>query len=170
MIAPSSGAPSRVLRRVEEFLPKTASTRTMSCTTGRRTLLCVAALAAFGHRTEAAGFCQDDDGGGGSGDFVACLKAKAIAALDRASRVHALPIAGTAVTLVREPQQHREQRSDEPAAAAATVTERELLSKPDAALDAMLYDKAVELLRGRSLRVGLSELATGTEEGKHARH
>lgn len=125
----------------------------------RAQLLCVVALAfARGHRTDAAGTCLQGDG-----DLVACLKAKAIAALDRASRVPAIPIVGSAVTLVRD-RGHREQRTGDPAPAA--VAERDLLSEPDAALDAMLRDKAVELLRGRSLRVALSELVTGGEEGK----
>lgn len=98
----------------------------------------VAALAASG----TAGSCGD-------GDFVTCLKAKAVAALDDAGRADVLPLAGP-VTLVRDGPP----RPD--VAAAAPVAERELRAKTDAELDAMLYDKAYGLFAGRSLRVGPS--------------
>jgi len=51
------------------------------------------------------------------------------------------------------------------------VSELELQSKPDDALNNMLYDKAVRLLSGRVVKVGLPEvtpdqLRTVLEEGK----
>ncbi|VVC33487.1 Protein of unknown function DUF1676 [Cinara cedri] len=122
-------------------------------------LACVAALA-FGRGSDAfCGLRADGDGddggggGGGTGDFVSCLKAKAIATLDRLSRADALPLADS-VTLVRD-EDHRRRRSDD---RPAVPSERELLSKPDDVLDRMLYDGAVGLLSGRAVRVGLPEL------------
>jgi len=130
--------------------------------------VCLAVVLALGHRAEA--FCGlrsgDGDQGGGVEDFVTCLKAKAIATLDRMSMDDSLPLTGS-VTLVRGDSAHRRQRSDQ----GPVVIERELLSKPDDALNRMLYDKAVALFSGRVVKVGLPEvtpdqLRTAFEEGK----
>lgn len=143
----------------------------------RLTLVCVGvALASFGHhRTEAFCGLRPDDGGG-EGDFVTCLKAKAIATLDRVSRADHVPLTGF-ISLVRdtavEPQAHRQQRSDgdnDNDNGVGPTAERELRSKPDATLDRMLYDKAVGFFSGRAVRIGLPEftpdqLRTALEEG-----
>lgn len=115
-------------------------------------LACVAALA-FGRRSEA--FCGGGDGGGGTDDFVTCLKVKAIATLDRLSRADALPLTGS-VTLVRNDDGgHRRRRSDD---RPSVPSERELLSKPDGVLDRILYDRTVGLFSGRAVKIGLPEL------------
>lgn len=126
----------------------------MSCRR-RLALVCVAALA-FGRRSEA--LCGLGSADGGADDLVACLKAKAIVAMDRASRADAIPLAGS-VALVRDEthRRHREQRSDEPSPPA----EQELRSTPDGVLDTMLYDQAVRLFSGRSVRIGLPEVTPG---------
>lgn len=131
--------------------------------------MCVAALA-FGRRSEAfCGLRSGDGDDGGGGDFVTCLKAKAIAALDLVSRADSLPLTET-VTLVRD-EAHRRQRSDD-GRTQVVVTEQELRSKPDEALDRMLYNKAVGLFSGRAVKIGLPELTsdqlkTAFEEGKN---
>lgn len=99
-------------------------------------------------------------------DLVSCLKTKAIAALDRVSRVDAIPLAGS-VSLIRDGASGRRDRS---VAGRAIVTEDELRSKPDDQLDRMLYDGLVSALDGRALRIGLPELSpdqlrTTLEEG-----
>lgn len=138
----------------------------------RLALVCVAALA-FGHRSEAFCGLQTADGDDGGGDFVTCLKAKAIAFLDHVTRADSLPLTGS-VTLVRDDSLHgRRQRSDDDRSPAQPVTERELRSKPDGVLDRMLYDKVVGLFSGRAVRIGLPELTpdqlrTALEEGTHS--
>lgn len=134
----------------------------------RSVLVCVAAaVLAMGRGSE--GFCGLRSGD--TDEFVACVKAKAIATLDRMSRDDSLPLIGS-VSLVRGNSGRRRQRSsDEPPA----VNERELLSKPEASLDGMLYDKAVGLLSGRVVRIGLPELTpdqirTAFDEGKYSCH
>lgn len=113
-------------------------------------LACVAALA-FGRRSEA--FCGLRVDGGG--DFVTCLKAKAIGTLDRLSRADVLPLTESFALVRDDGQPHRRRRSDD---RPAGPSERQLLSKPDGELDRMLYDGAVGLLGGRAVRIGLPEL------------
>jgi len=133
----------------------------------RRLAVVLVVALASGHRSDAFCGLRSADGVDGD-DLVACLKAKAIAALDRVSRADALPLTGS-VTLVRDyddaAARHRGQRSDEP-----PVTEQELRSRPDHALDRMLYYKAVGFFDGRSVRISFPELAadqlrTTLEEG-----
>lgn len=119
-------------------------------------------------------FCGLRSGdGGGEGDFVTCLKAKAIATLDRVSRADTVPLAGS-VALVRNTvdpaQAHRHQRSEDDNG--GPTSERELRSKPVATLDRMLYDKAVRFFSGRAVRIGLPEftsdqLKMALEEGNY---
>lgn len=125
-------------------------------------------ILALGGRSKA--FCGlrsgDSDEGGSVDDFITCLKAKAIVTLDRMSRDDSLPLTGS-VTLVHGDSTHRRQRSDQ----GPVVSERELQSKPDDALNRMLYDKAIGLLSGRVVKVGLPEvtpdqLRTALEEGR----
>lgn len=127
----------------------------------RLALVCVTALA-FGHRSEA--FCglrtaaDGDDGGGG--DFVSCLKAKAITTLDHVSRADSLPLTGS-IALVRDDPHRRRQRSDGDDRTPETVfhvNERELRSKPDDVLDRMLYDKLIGIFSGRVVQIALPEL------------
>lgn len=134
----------------------------------RTVLVCLAVNLALGGRSKA--FCGlrpgDGDAENGVDDFIACLKSKTIVTLDRMSRDDSLPLTGS-VTLVHGDSTHRRQRSDQGPA----VTERELQSKPDDALNRMLYDKAVGLFSGRVVRVGLpevtpDELRTALEEGR----
>jgi len=131
-------------------------------------LACVMVTLALGGRSKA--FCGlgsgDSDERGNVDDFITCLKAKAIVTLDRMSRDDSLPITKS-VTLVHGDSTHRRQRSDQ----GPVVSELELQSKPDDTLNSILYDKAVGLLSGRVIKVGLPEvtpdqLRTALEEGK----
>ncbi|CAH1708422.1 uncharacterized protein LOC114128709 [Aphis gossypii] len=131
-------------------------------------LMCVVVILALGGRSEA--YCGlrsgDGDDGGGVDNFITCLKAKAIATMDRMSRDDSLPLTGS-VTLVHGDLSHRRQRSDP----GPVVNERDLQSKPDETLNHMLYEKAVGLLSGRVVKVGLPEvttddLRTALEEGR----
>lgn len=128
---------------------------------GRWTLLCVAALA-FG-RSDACGHAEDP---------VACLKMKAIATLDRASRADSIPLADS-LSLVRRD-------GDRPDRAGRAVTETELEAAVPAAgdpdtrhdkLNRMLFDTVARLINGYVLRIGLpsmtpEQLRTSIEEGK----
>lgn len=138
----------------------------------RLALACVVAFA-FGHnRSEAFCGLRSGDGDDGGGDFVTCLKAKAIATLDRISRDDTLPLTKS-ITLVRIEPHGRRQRSDQVLTPA--VNEQELWTKPADALDAMLYDKTIGLFSGRVIRIGFPELTsdqlrTTLEEGNGVRH
>ncbi|CAI6368366.1 unnamed protein product [Macrosiphum euphorbiae] len=132
-------------------------------------LVCVVVILALGVGQSKA-FCglrsSDSDERGNVDDFITCLKAKAIVTLDRMSRDDSLPVTGS-VTLVHGDSTHRRQRSDQ----GPVVSENELQSKPDDTLNNMLYDKAVRLLSGRVVKVGLPEvtpdqLRTALEEGR----
>jgi hypothetical protein len=139
---------------------------------GRRlALVCAVLLASFDRRSEAFCGLRTDDGGG-DGDFVKCLKAKAIATLDRVALADTVPLAGSVALVkdVTDPQAHRRQRSDDDDK--GPTTEQELRSEPDATLDRMLYDRAVRFFSGRALRIGLPEftpdqLRTALEEGNY---
>lgn len=131
-------------------------------------LVCVVVTLALGGRSKA--FCGlgsgDSDERGNVDDFITCLKAKAIVTLDHMSRDDSLPITRS-VTLVHGDSTHRRQRSDQ----GPVVSELELRSKPGDALNSILYNKAVGLLSGRVVKVGLpevtpEELRTALEEGK----
>ncbi|XP_001949843.1 uncharacterized protein LOC100159210 [Acyrthosiphon pisum] len=131
--------------------------------------VCVVVILALGVGRSKA-FCGlrsgDSEERGNVDDFITCLKAKAIVTLDRMSRDDSLPLTGS-VTLVHGDSTHRRQRSDQ----GPEVSELELQSKPDDALNNMLYDKAVRLLSGRVVKVGLPEvtpdqLRTALEEGR----
>lgn len=103
---------------------------------------------------------------GGIGDFVKCLKAKAIVTLDHTSRNDTLPLFGS-ISLVRNNEEHREQRSEKEETVVATFNmkqEQELRTKPEEMLDQMLYDKVFRLFSGRTVQIGLPELAN-PEEG-----
>lgn len=146
----------------------------MSRCSGRLALVCVALALGGGRLSEA--FCD-----GGHDDPVACLKAKAIAALDRFSRHDELRLPGqlSAVTLVRPRDRHQlgndddddgQRRDPRLVRPTTAVDERELRSRPDDELNAMLYEKTVGLLSGRTVRIGLPEmtadqLRTTLEEG-----
>lgn len=133
----------------------------------RLTLACVVAFAFSRNRSEAFCGLRSGDGDHGGGDFVTCLKAKAIATLDRISRDDTLPLTES-ITLVRVEPHGRRQRSDQ--VLTPVVNEQELWTKPDDALDAMLYDKTIGLFSGRVVRIGFPELTsdqlkTTLEEG-----
>ncbi|XP_060841804.1 uncharacterized protein LOC132922347 [Rhopalosiphum padi] len=131
-------------------------------------LVCVVVILALGDRSEAYCGLRSGDGndGGGVDSFITCLKAKAIVTMDRMSRDDSLPVTGS-VALVHGDLAHRRQRSEQ----APVVNEQELQSKPDETLNHMLYEKAVGLLSGRVIKVGLPELTpdelrTALEEGR----
>lgn len=101
---------------------------------------------------------------GSDGPTAACIKAKAVAALDRASRADVLPLVGP-VTLVRDASRGRQQRST------AALTEGQLRDVPDHVLDSMLYEGMAGALDGRAVHVGLpdvtaDQLKTVVEEGE----